>query len=49
MAAGGARCRELSQRIREDLIYPGLVDGGQTIRIADATTATLSRASPAGS
>ena len=35
MAADWARCRELSARIRDDLIHLGLVDHGRTIRIAD--------------
>ena len=35
MAADWARCRELSARIRDDLIHLGLVDNGRTIRIAD--------------
>jgi conjugative relaxase-like TrwC/TraI family protein len=40
MAADWARCRELSQRIRDDLIHLGLVDGGRTIRIADGAEAS---------
>jgi conjugative relaxase-like TrwC/TraI family protein len=40
MAADWARCRELSARIREDLIHLGLVDGGPTIRIADGAEAS---------
>jgi conjugative relaxase-like TrwC/TraI family protein len=40
MCADWARCRELSQRIRGDLIHLGLVDGGQAIRIADGATAS---------
>jgi hypothetical protein len=40
MAADWARCRELSQRIRADLIYLGLVDGGRTVRIADGAQAS---------
>jgi hypothetical protein len=34
MAADWARCRELSTRIRDDLIHLGLVDRGRTVRIA---------------
>jgi hypothetical protein len=41
MAADWARCRELSQRIRDDLIYLGLVGNGQTIRIADRAEASV--------
>jgi hypothetical protein len=40
MAADWARCRELSARIRNDLIHLGLVDGGRTIRIADGAEAS---------
>ena len=40
MAADWARCRELSVRIRGDLIHLGLVDGGRTIRIADGAEAS---------
>ena len=40
MAADWARCRELSQRIRDDLIHLGLVDAGRTIRIADGAQAS---------
>jgi conjugative relaxase-like TrwC/TraI family protein len=40
MAADWARCRELSQRIRDDLIHLGLVDNGRTIRIADGVQAS---------
>jgi len=29
---GWARCRELSARIRDDLIHPGLVDGSRAFR-----------------
>jgi len=36
MAADWARCRELSARIRDDLIRLGLVDAGRTIRILTA-------------
>ena len=41
MAADWARCRELSQRIREDLIHLGLVGQGKTIRIADGAQASV--------
>jgi AAA domain len=40
MAADWARCRELSQRIRDDLIHLGLVDNGRTIRIAEGAEAS---------
>ena len=40
MAADWARCRELSHRIRDDLIHLGLVDGARTIRIADGAEAS---------
>ena len=40
MAADWARCRELSARIRDDLIHLGLVDSGRTIRIADGAEAS---------
>ena len=40
MAADWARCRELSARIRDDLIHLGLVDHGPTIRIADGAQAS---------
>ena len=40
MAADWARCRELSARIRDDLIHLGLVDAGRTIRIADGAQAS---------
>ena len=40
MAADWARCRELSARIRSDLIHLGLVDRGRTIRIADGAEAS---------
>jgi hypothetical protein len=40
MAADWARCRELSQRIRDDLIHLGLVDPGRTIRIANGAEAS---------
>ncbi|MFY9926488.1 MAG: AAA family ATPase, partial [Streptosporangiaceae bacterium] len=35
MAADWARCRELSRRIRDDLVHLGLVDNSRTVRIAD--------------
>ena len=35
-----ARCRELSRRIRDDLIHLGLVDAGRTVRIADGAEAS---------
>ncbi len=35
MAADWARCRELSARIRDDLIHLGLVSDGPAVRIAD--------------
>ena len=40
MASDWARCRELSRRIRDDLIHLGLVGAGQTIRIADGAEAS---------
>src|SRR6185437_11843386 len=40
MAADWARCRELSQRIRDDLIHLGLIDAGRTIRIAGGAEAS---------
>src|SRR5215470_7234573 len=40
MAADWARCRELSARIRDDLIHLGLVDNGRTIRIAGGAEAS---------
>jgi hypothetical protein len=40
MAADWARCRELSARIREDLIHLGLVDATRSIRIADGAEAS---------
>ena len=40
MAADWARCRELSARIRDDLIHLGLVDNGRSIRIADGAEAS---------
>jgi hypothetical protein len=41
MAADWARCRELSARIREDLIHFGVVDRGRTVRIAEHTKASV--------
>ena len=41
MAADWARCRELSQRIRDDLIHLGLVDYRRTVRIADGAQASV--------
>jgi len=40
MAADWARCRELSARIRDDLIHLGLVDAGPAIRIAGGAEAS---------
>ena len=40
MAADWARCRELSQRIRNDLIHLGLVDSGRAVRIAEGAQAS---------
>jgi conjugative relaxase-like TrwC/TraI family protein len=40
MAADWARCRELSGRIRDDLIHLGLVDDGPAIRIAGGAQAS---------
>jgi len=40
MAADWARCRELSARIRDDLIHLGLVDNRRAIRIADGAEAS---------
>jgi hypothetical protein len=40
MAADWASCRELSVRIRDDLIHLGLVDAGRTVRIADGAEAS---------
>jgi conjugative relaxase-like TrwC/TraI family protein len=40
IAADWARCRELSQRIRDDLIHLGLVDDGPTVRIAEGAEAS---------
>jgi TrwC relaxase/AAA domain len=40
MAADWARCRELSARIRDDLIHLGLVDNGPMVRIAEGAEAS---------
>ena len=40
MASDWSRCRELSARIRDDLIHLGLVDNGRSIRIADGAEAS---------
>lgn len=39
-AADWARCRELSARIRDDLIHLGLVDGARSVRIAEGAEAS---------
>jgi len=39
-AADWARCRELSARIRDDLIHLGLVDGRRSVRIAEGAEAS---------
>ncbi len=39
-AADWARCRELSTRIRDDLIHLGLIDGGRSVRIAEGADAS---------
>jgi hypothetical protein len=41
MAADWARCRELSRRIRGDLIHLGLVDNGPTVTIAEGAEASV--------
>ena len=41
MAADWARCRELSARIRDDLIRLGLGSNGRTIRITDGVQASV--------
>ncbi len=41
MAADWVRCRELSQRIRDDLIHLGVVDYRRTVRIADGAQASV--------
>jgi hypothetical protein len=41
MAADWARCRELSARIRDDLIHLGLIDDGRTIRIAEGVQTSV--------
>src|SRR5208283_3024540 len=40
MAADWARCRELSARIRDDLIHFGLVDATRSVRIAEGAEAS---------
>ena len=40
MAADWARCRELSQQIRDDLIHLGIVDAIRTVRIAEGAEAS---------
>jgi conjugative relaxase-like TrwC/TraI family protein len=40
-AADWARCRELSARIRDDLIHLGLVEGTGTVRIAEGAEASV--------
>jgi hypothetical protein len=40
-AADGNRCRELSLRIREDLIHLGHVDGTRTVQIAESAKASV--------
>ena len=40
MAADWARCRELSQRIRDDLIHLGVVDATRTVRVAEGAEAS---------
>ncbi|MGH3187443.1 MAG: MobF family relaxase [Streptosporangiaceae bacterium] len=41
MAADWAHCRELSARIRDDLIHLGLVNDGKTIQIAEGAEASV--------
>ena len=41
MAADWARCRELSARIRDDLIHLGLVDATRSVRIAEGAEASV--------
>jgi hypothetical protein len=41
MAADWARCRELSARIRDDLIHLGLVDATRAVRIAEGAKASV--------
>jgi hypothetical protein len=41
MASDWARCRELSARIRDDLIHLGLVDATQAVRIAEGAKASV--------
>jgi hypothetical protein len=40
MAADWARCRELSARIRDDLIHLCLVDATRAVRIAESAEAS---------
>jgi hypothetical protein len=40
-AADWARCRELSLRVRDDLIHLGLVDGARAVRIAEGAEASV--------
>jgi hypothetical protein len=40
-AADWARCRELSRRVRDDLIHLGLVDGHRQVRIAEGAQASV--------
>src|SRR5580693_7434466 len=40
MAADWARCRELSARIRDDLIHLGMVDATRAVRIAEGAEAS---------
>jgi AAA domain/TrwC relaxase len=40
-AADWARCRELSMRIRDELIHLGYVDAGQSVRIAEDARASV--------
>ena len=40
-AADWARCRELSARIRDDLIHLGLVDASQAVQIAEGAQASI--------
>ena len=47
-AADWARCRELSARIREDLIHLGIVDDGQTVPIAEGARVPSGTWSSAG-
>jgi hypothetical protein len=40
-AAAWARCRELSLRVRDDLIHLGLVDGGSSVQIAEGAEVSV--------